>query len=106
MIEGAYTNIQPATEKNSFLSETLILTPGFCQGCRFSVSLYITANELPIETSFFAYADTRIKGTLFRHHLLKTRLFPTTHKLILGLYETASTITDKVFDTSSSFIAN
>lgn len=62
--------------------------------------------SVAIETSFFAYADTRIKGILFRHHFLKTLLFPTTHKLILGLYETASTITDKVFDTSSSFIAN
>ena len=41
MVEDAYTVIQSKIEINGLLSDPFTLTQGVCQGCLFSVLLYI-----------------------------------------------------------------
>ena len=59
MVKGVYTNIQSKIKINGLLSDPFTLTREVCQGCLFSMLLYIIAAEVLVS---FINANKRIKG--------------------------------------------
>ena len=59
MIKDAYANIQSKIKINGLLSDPFTLTQEVCQGCPFSVLLYIIVAEL---LASFINAKKKIKG--------------------------------------------
>ena len=60
MVENAFTNIRSKIKINGLLPDPLTFTWGACQGCLFSMLLYIIVPEV---LARFIYANKRIKGT-------------------------------------------
>ena len=100
MVKDVYTNIQTKIKINGLLSDPFTLTREVCQGCLFSMLLYI----IPVEVlASFINANKRSKGIQIGDHEIKTVNFAdnTTMflrditcldriKVILKLYEDAS----------------
>ena len=59
MVKGVHTNIQSKIKISGILSDPFILTQEICQGCLFSMLLYIIAAEL---LASFINTNKRIKG--------------------------------------------
>ena len=68
MVKDVYTNIQSNIKINGFLSDPFTLTREVCQGCLFSMLLYITAAEV---LATFINVNKRIKGTQIGDHEIK-----------------------------------
>ena len=65
MVEDAYTNIQSKIKINGLLSDPFTLTQGVCQGCLFSVLLYIFGVEVLVS---FISANKRVKRIQIGDH--------------------------------------
>ena len=107
MVKDVYTNIQSKSKINSLLSDPFTLSREVCQGCLFSMLLYIIAAEV---FASFINANKRIKGIQIGDHEIKTVNFADDFtiflrditclnriQLILKIYEDASTILVIVF---------
>ena len=68
MIKDVYTNIQSKIKINGLLSDPFTLTREVCQGCLFSMLLYIIAAEV---LASFINANKRIKGIQIGDHEIK-----------------------------------
>ena len=68
MVEDVYTNIQSKIKINGLLSDPFTLTREVCQGCLFSMLLYIIAAEVLVS---FINANKRIKGIQIGDHEIK-----------------------------------
>ena len=68
MVEDVYTNIQSKIKINGHLSDPFTLTQEVCQGCLFSMFLYIIAAEV---LASFINANKRVKGIQIGDHEIK-----------------------------------
>ena len=68
MVKDVYTNIQSKIKINGLLSDPFTLTREVCQGCLFSMLLYIIAAEV---LASFINANKRIKGIQIGDHEIK-----------------------------------
>ena len=68
IVEDAYTTIQSKIKINGFLTDPFTLTQGVCQGCLFSMLLYILVAEV---LGSFINVNKRIKGIQIRGHEMK-----------------------------------
>ena len=68
MVKDVYTNIQSKIKINGLLSDPFTLTQEVCQGCLFSMLLYIIAAEV---LASFINANKRIKGIQIGDHEIK-----------------------------------
>ena len=100
MVKDVYTNIQSKIKINGLLSDPFTLTREVCQGCLFSMLLYIIAAEV---LASFINANKRIEEIQIGGHKIKIVNFASDTtiflrditcldriKLILKLYEDAS----------------
>ena len=100
MVKDVYTNIQSKIKINGLLSDPFTLTREVCQGCLFSMLLYIIVAEV---LASFINANKRIKGIQIGDHEIKkvnfaddTNIFLRditcldSIQVILKLYEDAS----------------
>ena len=107
MVKDVYTNIQSKIKINGLLSDPFTLTREVCQGCLFSMLLYIIAAEV---LASFINANKRIKGIQIGDHEIKivnfsddTTIFlrDITYlkrmQVIFKLYEDASTTSFIIF---------
>ena len=68
MVEDAYTYIKSKIKISGLLPDPFTLTWGVCQGCLFSVLLYIIGAEV---LASFINANKRIKGIQVGDHEIK-----------------------------------
>ena len=68
MVKDGYTNIRSKIKINGLLSGPFTLTRRVCQGCLFSVLLYIIAAEVLVS---FINANKRIKRIQIGDHKIK-----------------------------------
>ena len=65
MVKDVYTNIQSKIKINGFLSDPFTFKREVCQGCLFSMLLYIIVAEV---LASFINANKRIKGIQIGDH--------------------------------------
>ena len=80
MVKVVYTNIQSKTKINGLLSDPLAFMGRVCQGCPFSMLLYIIAVEV---LSNFIDADKRTNGIQIGDHEIKILNFADNTKIFL-----------------------
>ena len=68
MVEDAYTNIQSKIKTNGSLSDLFTITRVVCQGCLFSILLYIIPAEV---LASFNNVNKKIKGIQIGDHETK-----------------------------------
>ena len=68
MVEDEYINIQSIVKINGLISDPFTLTQGVCQGCLFSMLLYIIAAGV---LSSFINTNKRMKGIQIADHEIK-----------------------------------
>ena len=72
MVKNVYTSIQSKIKINGLLSDLFTLTREVCQGCLFSMLLYIIAAEV---LANFINANNKIKGIQIGDHEIKIVYF-------------------------------